>query len=140
MWLKQSSSAVSVGIGSSLFVKYIHAERSHNAKSSDCNGKDLFWDLTKVAQMKTAADSSVVQHSFIYFCLEINFNPFKIDKGTFLSCWPVRSICPNHYIYTSPIASWIFLDKVVTSPFWKNSIHASIINNSIAAFKQEKKN
>ena len=88
--------------------------------------------------MKSAADSSVVQHSFIYFCLEINFNPFKIDKGTFLACCPIRSICPNHYIYTSQIASCIDLEKILTSPFLKNAIHASIMNNSVGVFKQEK--
>ena len=94
----------------------------------------------KSAQMKTAADSPVLQHLFICFCLDINFNPFKIDKGTFLSCCPIRNYCPNHYIYTSKIVSCIFLDKILTSPFWNYSIHAPIINNSIGAFKQEKTN
>ena len=42
MSLKQAQPAVSVGIGSSLFVKSTHAERSHDAKSSECTGKDLF--------------------------------------------------------------------------------------------------
>ena len=88
--------------------------------------------------MKTAADSPVVQHLFIYFCLEINFNPLSVDEGTFLSCCPMRNNCPNRYIYTFTIVWCIFLDKIFTSRLWNNSIHVSILNNSKGAFKKEK--
>ena len=69
--------------------------------------------------MKTPSDSPVVHHLFIYFCLEINFNSFKIDEGTFLPWCPMRDNCLNRYIYTFiqfTIISCIFLDKIVTSP------------------------
>ena len=113
MWFKQAQPAISVGVWSSLFVKCPHAERSHDAKSSECTGKDLFWDLTNLVTNENGCRING-RSTFIYlFCLEINFNPFKIDKGTFLSCCPIRNSCPNHYIYTSPIVSCIFLDKII---------------------------
>ena len=111
--LKKAQPAISVDIGSSLFVKSTHAEGSHDAKSSECTAKDLFWDLTNVVTNENCSWFNGCS-TFIYlFCLEINFNPFKIDKGTFLSCCPIRNSCPNHYIYTSPIVSCIFLDKII---------------------------
>ena len=48
MSFKQAQPAISVGIGSSFFMKYNQAERNHDTKSSQCTDKDLFWDLTKV--------------------------------------------------------------------------------------------
>ena len=98
--LKKAQPAISVDFGSSLFVKSTHAEGSHDAKSSECTAKDLFWDLTKVVTNETCCwfNGCWTLISFLYFCLEVNFNPFKIDKGTLLSCCLARNTCPNRFI------------------------------------------
>ena len=88
--------------------------------------------------MKTAADSSVVQHSFIYLCLEINFNPFKIDKGIFCHADQYAVFVQTTIFLLLKLLHAFFSTKFLLLHSEKNSIHASIMNNGIGAFKQEK--
>ena len=139
MWFKQAQPAISVGIWSSLFVKCPHAERSHDSKSSECTGKDLFSDLTKVVTNENGCRFTGCQHSFIYFAWKVISTHLKLIKEGFCHAVQYAIVVQTTIFILLQLFHAFFLTKFLLLHSEK-SIHASIMNNCTGAFKQEKKN
>ena len=92
--------------------------------------------------MKTASDSPVVQHLFIYYCLEINVNSFNIDEGTFLFAFERATIVQTAILillYNLQLFHAFFFTKFLLFHYEIiDRTHVSILNNNMGAFKKEK--
>ena len=88
--------------------------------------------------MKTAADSPVVQHSFIYFAWKVISTHLKLIKEGFCHAVQYAIVVQTTIFILLQLFHAFFLTKFLLLHSEK-SIHALIMNNCTGAFKQKKK-